>query len=100
MRKAKILATLGPASNTRDVIEEMLRSGLNAVRINMSHGSRDEHSVTIRHAREVAAALDRPLSVLVDLAGPKIRTRTLKDGLPVILKAGDMFTITTDDVVG
>jgi len=100
MRKAKILATLGPASNTREVIEEMIRSGLNAARINMSHGTQDEHAATIRHARDAAAALDRPLSVLVDLAGPKIRTRTLKDGLPVILNAGETFTITTDDVIG
>jgi pyruvate kinase len=100
MRKAKILATLGPASNTKQVLEEMLRSGLNAVRINMSHGSQEEHIATIAHAREAAASLGLPLSILIDLAGPKIRTRGLKDGLPVILKEGESFTITTRDVVG
>lgn len=100
MRKAKILATLGPASNERAIITEMLRSGLNAVRINMSHGSTDEHAETIRLARESAAALNLPLSVLIDLSGPKIRTRTLKDGLPVVLKEGQSFTITTRDIVG
>src|SRR4051794_36453494 len=100
MRKAKILATLGPASNRSEVITEMLRSGLNAVRINMSHGSTEQHAETIRLARESAAALDLPLSVLVDLSGPKIRTRTLKDGLPVILKEGQSFTITTRDIEG
>ena len=100
MRKAKILATLGPASNSREVIEEMLKAGLNAVRINMSHGTQDEHAATIRHARDAAAALNLPLSVLVDLAGPKIRTQTLKDGLPVMLQAGETFTITIDDIVG
>jgi pyruvate kinase len=100
MRKAKILATLGPASNKPEVLTEMLRSGLNAVRINMSHGTQDEHAVTIRNAREAAAALGMPLSVLVDLCGPKIRTGSLKDGLPVILQDGQPFTITAHDVVG
>jgi len=100
MRKAKILATLGPASNTREVLTEMLQSGLNAVRINMSHGTQEEHAVTIKNAREAAAALDMPLSILVDLCGPKIRTRTLKDGLPIILQDGRPFTITTHDIVG
>jgi len=66
----------------------------------MSHGTQDEHAATIRQAREAAAELDLPLSILVDLSGPKIRTRTLKGGLPVILKDGQSFTITTRDVVG
>lgn len=100
MRKAKILATLGPASNSLDVITEMIRAGLNAVRINMSHGTSDEHAAIIGDARAAAKSLGVPISVLVDLAGPKIRTRALKDGRPVMLKAGDTFTITTADLVG
>ena len=100
MRKAKILATLGPASNSLPILDEMLRAGLNAVRINMSHGTTDEHAENIRNAREAAAALGLPLSILIDLSGPKIRTRTLKDGLPVILKEGQSFTITTRDITG
>lgn len=100
MRKAKILATLGPASNSPTVLEAMLKNGLNAVRINMSHGTQDEHAETIRTARETAASLDLPLSILVDLSGPKIRTRTLKENLPVILKDGQTFTITTREIVG
>ncbi|MFN0278622.1 MAG: pyruvate kinase [Pyrinomonadaceae bacterium] len=100
MRKAKILATLGPASNDRAVIEQMLLSGLNAVRINMSHGTHDEHTDSITQARESAAALSLPLSILIDLSGPKIRTQTLKENLPVILKEGQSFTITTREIVG
>ncbi len=100
MRKAKILATLGPSSESREVIEQMLAEGLNAVRINMSHGTREEHELAIRHAREAASAMGLPLSVLVDLSGPKIRTRGLKDGVPVILSQGDQFIITTRDIAG
>src|SRR3954468_8283916 len=98
MRKAKILATLGPASSSRETIEAMLRSGLNAVRINMSHGTQAEHAERIRTAREAAASLGHPLAVLVDLSGPKIRTKDLKGGQPVELVKAQRFTITARDV--
>lgn len=100
MRKAKILATLGPASNQQFIIETMLNAGLNAVRINMSHGTQDEHAETIRLARAAAAATEKPLSILVDLSGPKIRTRLLENGEPIELKEGQAFVITTREVVG
>src|SRR4051812_451458 len=100
MRKAKILATLGPASSSRETIDAMLRAGLNAVRINMSHGTQEEHAGRIRMAREAAEALGQPLAVLVDLSGPKIRTRGLKDGKAVELAEGQRFTITTREVEG
>ena len=79
MRKAKILATLGPSSKTQDIIKKMIHAGLNAVRINMSHGDRNTHAETIGIAREAAIALNKPLSVLVDLAGPKIRTKLMHE---------------------
>src|SRR5256885_9983094 len=100
MRKAKILATLGPASRDPAVIESLLTAGANAVRINMSHGTREEKTEDIKRAREAARILKRPLAILVDLSGPKIRTGQLKDGQPVTLKAGDIFTLTTKDIVG
>ncbi|HLA95848.1 MAG TPA: pyruvate kinase [Pyrinomonadaceae bacterium] len=100
MRKAKILATLGPSSNTQSMIESMITSGVNAVRINMSHGSHETHVEAINNARSAAQKLGVPLSILVDLSGPKIRTRTLQNGLPVELKAGEQITITTRDIVG
>jgi pyruvate kinase len=99
-RKAKILATLGPASRDPQVIENLLRAGANGVRINMSHGTREEQTEDIKRAREAARRLKRPLSVLVDLSGPKIRTRQLRDSQPVTLNAGDIFTLTTNDIVG
>jgi pyruvate kinase len=100
MSKAKILATLGPASRDQAVIESLLRAGANGVRINMSHGTREEQAEYIARARGAAANIKRPLAVLVDLSGPKIRTRQLKDGKPVTLKAGDIFTLTTEDIIG
>ena len=100
MRRAKILATLGPASTSAASLEAMIEAGVNAVRINMSHGVYEEHAERIKLAREAAAKLGRPLAVLVDLSGPKIRTRTLKGAQPVELKEGAAFVITTRDIEG
>ncbi|HTK38712.1 MAG TPA: pyruvate kinase, partial [Pyrinomonadaceae bacterium] len=100
MRRAKILATLGPSSTTQESIEQMIESGLSAVRINMSHGTTAEHAESIINSRAAARKLDSPLSILVDLSGPKIRTRTLENGAPVELKVGQQFILTTRDIVG
>lgn len=100
MRKAKILATIGPASESEEIIESMLAGGLNAVRINMSHGEHYEHERRIKLVRETAAKLNVPVAVLIDLSGPKIRTRTLDEGRSVLLTAGEKFTITTREVIG
>jgi pyruvate kinase len=100
VRKAKILATLGPASREPVLLEALLAAGVNGVRINMSHGTQDEHAENITRARAAAERMKRPLSVLVDLSGPKIRTGVLKNGQPVQLEANSLFTITTRSVAG
>jgi pyruvate kinase len=100
MRRAKILITLGPSANTQEMIEKLIKAGANAVRINMSHGSREEHMSLIEMARGASVKLDSPLSILIDLAGPKIRTRSLQNKEPVLLHMGDRFTLTTRDIVG
>jgi len=100
LRRAKILITLGPASREPDVIERLLAAGANGVRINMSHGTQEEKAEDIRLARETARKMGRPIAVLVDLSGPKIRTGELKDDQPVQLVAGQQFIITTRPVVG
>ena len=100
MRRAKILATLGPASRETTTIEALIAAGVNGVRINMSHGTQDEKAEDIRRAREAAERMQRPLAVLVDLSGPKIRTGVLKGGQPVTLEPNSLFTITTRSVVG
>jgi pyruvate kinase len=100
MRRAKILATLGPASRDPAVIEALISSGANGVRINMSHGNHEEKAEDIQRARAAALKLKRPLSVLVDLSGPKIRTRQLQDGESVLLQTGAIFKLTTRPVLG
>lgn len=81
-------------------MEALLRAGANGVRINMSHGTHEEKAEDIKNARAAATKLNLPLAVLVDLSGPKIRTRQLKDGKPVTLSTGATFTLTTRDVLG
>jgi pyruvate kinase len=100
MRRAKILATIGPASRDPAVFDAMLAAGLDGIRINMSHGTQEEKADDIQRARAAAEKLNRALAVLVDLSGPKIRTRSLKNHQPVELKAGQVFVITTEDIEG
>ena len=100
MRRAKILATLGPASRDAVVLEALLAAGVNGVRINMSHGTHDEHEENIRRVRAAAEIMKKPLAVLVDLSGPKIRTGVLNGGQPVRLEQDARFTITTRSVTG
>ena len=82
------------------MIEKLIAAGANGVRINMSHGTHEEKTQDIERARAAAAKLGRPLAVLVDLSGPKIRTGELKDDQPVKLTPGALFTITTRSVAG
>jgi len=100
LKRAKILITLGPASREPDVVEQLIAAGANGVRINMSHGTHEEKALDIERARTAAAKLGRPIAVLVDLSGPKIRTGELKNDEPVKLVAGAAFTLTTRAIAG
>ena len=100
MRKAKILVTLGPTSREPEVIEKLIAAGANGVRVNMSHGTHEEKTEDIARAREAARKVGKPLAILVDLSGPKIRTRGLKEGQPIKLSPGSLFTLTTADILG
>lgn len=100
MRKAKILITLGPTSRELEVVEKLIAAGANGVRVNMSHGTHEEKTEDIARAREAAMRAGPPIAILVDLSGPKIRTRGLKDAQPVKLTAGSLFTLTTDGILG
>ncbi|HEX6648071.1 MAG TPA: pyruvate kinase, partial [Pyrinomonadaceae bacterium] len=100
MRKAKIIITLGPTSREPEVVEQLIAAGANGVRINMSHGTHEEKALDIARARAAASKLERPIAILVDLSGPKIRTGELKDDQPVTLTPGQTFIITTRSIIG
>src|ERR1700692_2148046 len=99
-RRAKIVATLGPASNTEPVFRDLVRAGIDVVRLNFSHGTHEEKSALIQMIRKVSREERKPLCILGDLQGPKIRTSKLKDHQAVLLKAGGRLTITPRDVPG
>jgi pyruvate kinase len=99
-RRAKIVATLGPACSTPEVFRKMVRAGLDVARLNFSHGSHAQKAELIRMVREVSAAEHKPICILADLQGPKIRTGKLKDQKPVLLVEGQRLTITPREVPG
>ncbi len=99
-RRAKIVATLGPASNTEPVFRDLVRAGIDVVRLNFSHGTHEEKLALIAMIRKVSREERRPLCILGDLQGPKIRTSKLKDHQPVMLQAGKRITITPREVPG
>ncbi|WP_100810862.1 MULTISPECIES: pyruvate kinase [unclassified Microbacterium] len=99
MRRAKIVATLGPASSSYAVIEGLVRAGMDIARLNLSHGAYAQHEESYANVRRAADSTGRAVGILVDLQGPKIRLGRFADG-PHVLDPGDVFTITTEDVVG
>ena len=99
MRRAKIVATLGPASSSYDQLRAIIEAGVDVGRMNLSHGSYDVHEQIYRDVRKASSDLDKPVGVFVDLQGPKIRLTKFKDG-PVKLEKGATFKITTDEVDG
>ncbi|MCL1899196.1 MAG: pyruvate kinase [Promicromonosporaceae bacterium] len=100
MRRAKIVCTLGPATNTPEMLRELIDAGMDVARINRSHGSTEEHEVIFNAVRAAAQAAGRNVAVLVDLQGPKIRLGKFAGGLKPYLNVGDKFTITTVDMEG
>jgi pyruvate kinase len=99
-RRAKIVATLGPASNNEQAFRQLVRAGLDVARLNFSHGIHAEKLKLIEMVREVARTEEKSICILADLQGPKIRTGKLVDGVPVQLEAGQTLTITPRDILG
>src|SRR3569832_1984761 len=99
-RRAKIVATLGPASNSVPVFRELVRAGIDVVSLKFSHGTHEEKLALIQMIRKVSREEHKPLCILGDLLGPKIRTSKLIDHQPVLLRAGGRLTITPRDVPG
>jgi pyruvate kinase len=99
-RRAKIVSTIGPASRSREALRSLIEAGTDVVRLNMSHGTRQEHADVVASVRHIAAELKKPVAILLDLAGPKLRTGTLKGKGPVNLPTGASITITAIDIEG
>jgi pyruvate kinase len=99
MRRAKIVCTMGPAVESPEKAAELIAAGMNVARLNLSHGSYEEHQNRLDLIRKAAADAARPVAILVDLQGPKIRLGRFENG-PHELKRGDVFTITTDEISG
>jgi pyruvate kinase len=99
MRRAKIVCTLGPATSTYEQIKELIESGMDVARLNMSHGDYTVHAESYANVRRAARELGRGVGIVADLQGPKIRLGRFADG-PVMLENGAEFTITTEDVLG
>lgn len=99
MKKTKIICTLGPASRDEKTIEKMLLSGMNVARINFSHGTHEYHKETIDTFRKVRDRLNLPAAVMLDTKGPEIRLRDFEGG-KVTLKKGEVFTLTTKELIG
>lgn len=90
-RKAKIIATIGPSSNTIEMLEKMILAGMNAARVNMSHGTYEAHEQSIKNIRQASKNVGKEISILLDLQGPKIRVDKLPE--PLTLKDGDIWVI-------
>lgn len=99
LRKTKIVATLGPVSTSEEMIARLITAGVNVVRLNFSHGTADEHIKRAEIVRKIALKLGRPVGVLCDLQGPKIRIGQFELG-KVTLKTGDIFILDADCVLG
>ena len=100
VRRAKIVCTLGPASRSPRMIDRLMRAGMDVVRLNFSHGLPAEHAATVALVRAASARHQKPIAILADLQGPKIHTGALESAQPVLLRPGQLFTISTSEKTG
>lgn len=97
-KKTKIVATIGPASRNKKVLTEMIHAGLNVIRMNFSHGTHADHNDTLQLVRSAEKSVKKPVAILQDLSGPKIRVGKVEEG--TILTEGKQFILTTDKCTG
>ena len=96
-RRTKIVATIGPATESEEIISELIKAGVTTFRLNFSHGDHEDHAERIKIIRKVSNDLDLNIGILQDLQGPKIRLGRFKDG-PIKVKKGDLFSLTSKEV--
>lgn len=99
LRKTKIVATIGPASEQVEVLTRLIEAGVDVCRLNFSHGTQEEHQRRIESIREASRRAGKNVGIMIDLKGPEIRIGTFEEG-KIFLKEGDLFTLTTKQVVG
>lgn len=99
IRKTKMVCTIGPASDSEQMIEKLARAGMNVARLNFSHGTYSQHASSINIIRKVSTRLNLPIAILQDLPGPKVRTGSLKQR-EVLLKDGNEFVLSTREFIG
>nr|NIO07507.1 pyruvate kinase [Deltaproteobacteria bacterium] len=99
MRRTKIVCTVGPSTDSPTKLREIIQAGADVLRLNYSHETPEEHAARAHNIREVAAELGKPVAILQDLPGPKIRLGQFRDG-SIELHSGDLFTLTTKPVAG
>src|SRR6201986_5363699 len=96
--KTKIVATVGPASNSKDTLRALIREGVDVFRLNFSHGTHEDHLKVINNVRELNAELGTQISLLQDLQGPKIRVNEMEPG--IVIEGGQTLIITTRELLG
>lgn len=99
MRKTKIICTIGPACENKQILKEMCIAGMNVARLNFSHGTHEEHQNKMKIIKETREELSLPIAIMLDTKGPEYRIKTFENGR-IYLKEGDIFTFTTADIVG
>jgi len=97
--RTKIVCTIGPASSSYETLEKMAKAGMNIARFNFSHGSHEEHSLGIKHIREISSSIRKPIAILQDLPGSKIRIGKIKNE-PISLKMNSIITLTIENILG
>jgi pyruvate kinase len=99
-RRARIVCTLGPVTSSPEMVEKLMRAGMDAARLNFSHGTPEEHTARVVAVRRASGILRKPVAIIADLQGPKIRTGLLTGGRPILLEPGRRFIITTRNLAG
>ena len=100
MKKTKIICTMGPNTNDRELMKNLALNGMDIARFNFSHGSYEEHKGRLNILKDVRKELQLPIAALLDTKGPEIRTGLLKEGNKITLKEGQTYTLTTREIIG
>ena len=98
MKKTKIVATIGPASESEEVLRQLFTEGVNLARLNFSHGSHEEHKIKIDRIKKLRREMDLPIGIMLDTKGPEIRLGEVNG--EVVLQSGEEFILTNKDLVG